>query len=100
MLSPACAARAPQIRCGDLYADAVVKDFNTCAVTTKRCVPQRADQGQYPIPAADALVTSFNTADFTGRWYISAGLNPLFDTFDCQARCRGGNRLSAGDAGR
>ena len=20
-----------------------------------------------------------------GRWYITAGLNPLFDTFDCQA---------------
>ena len=19
-----------------------------------------------------------------GRWYITAGLNPLFDTFDCQ----------------
>jgi violaxanthin de-epoxidase len=78
-------ARA-QIRCGDLYADAVVKDFNTCAVTTKKCVPQRANTGEYPEPPADALVKEFNTADFTGRWYISAGLNKLFDTFDCQAR--------------
>jgi violaxanthin de-epoxidase len=75
-----------QIRCGDLYADAVVKEFNTCAVTTKKCVPQRANEGQYPEPPVGALVSEFNTADFTGRWYISAGLNKLFDTFDCQAR--------------
>jgi violaxanthin de-epoxidase len=64
----------------------VVKDFNTCAVTTKKCVPQRADNGAYPEPKADALVTAFDTTDMTGRWYISAGLNPLFDLFDCQAR--------------
>ena len=75
-----------QIRCGDLYADAVVKNFNTCAVTTKKCVPQRANEGLYPVPKPEALVKEFNTADFTGRWYISAGLNPLFDTFDCQVR--------------
>jgi violaxanthin de-epoxidase len=79
--------RAPrQIRCGDLYADPVVKDFNTCAVTTKKCVPQRADNGAFPEPKADALVKAFDTTDMTGRWYISAGLNPLFDLFDCQAR--------------
>jgi violaxanthin de-epoxidase len=75
-----------QIRCGDLYADAAVKEFNTCAVTTKKCVPQRANEGQYPEPPPGSLVREFNTADFTGRWYISAGLNKLFDTFDCQAR--------------
>lgn len=27
---------------------------------------------------------SFDLNNFQGRWYITAGLNPLFDTFDCQ----------------
>lgn len=73
-----------QIRCGDLYADAAVKAFNTCAVSTKKCVPQRADEGTYPVPPRDAVVPEFNVADMEGRWYISAGLNPLFDIFPCQ----------------
>jgi hypothetical protein len=88
---PALPPPLAQIRCGDLYADPVVKDFNTCAVTTKKCVPQRANTGAYPLPPPGSLVTEFNTADFTGRWYISAGLNPLFDIFDCQARGGGGH---------
>lgn len=58
-----------QIRCGDLYADAAVKAFNTCAVTTAGCVPQRKDEGLYPIPPADAVVSSFNTSEYmNGRW--------------------------------
>eukprot|EP00891_Asterochloris_glomerata_P009375 jgi/Astpho2/9375/Aster-01644 len=55
-----------QIRCGDLYNDQAIQTFNACAVSDKKCVPQRVDQ------------------KFKGRWYITAGLNPLFDTFDCQ----------------
>lgn len=27
---------------------------------------------------------SFDTSVWDGRWYISAGLNKIFDTFDCQ----------------
>ena len=35
-------------------------------------------------PPDSALDNSFDVSKFTGRWYITAGLNPLFDTFACQ----------------
>lgn len=35
-----------QIRCGDLYQDKAVDVFNTCAVSEKKCVPQRVDEGE------------------------------------------------------
>lgn len=73
-----------QIGCGDLFENAVVDQFNDCAVSRKKCVPQKGDEGEFPVPPPTALVNNFNTADFNGRWYISSGLNPTFDTFDCQ----------------
>jgi len=73
-----------QVRCGDLFEDKVVGEFNACAVSQKQCVPRRQDDGSYPVPPAAALVTRFDTTNFEGRWYISAGLNQTFDTFDCQ----------------
>ena len=73
-----------QIACGDKFSSAKVDSFTKCAVTNKKCVPQRQDDGSWPVPKEEALVKSFNTADFTGPWYISAGLNKAFDTFDCQ----------------
>lgn len=59
-------------------------EFNACAVSQKQCVPRRSDDGSWPVPEATSLVKSFDTSKFEGRWYISAGLNPTFDTFDCQ----------------
>jgi violaxanthin de-epoxidase len=41
------------------------------------------------VPPVEALDKAFDISGFTGRWYITAGLNPLFDTFDCQVG-RGG----------
>lgn len=73
-----------QIRCGDLYADQAVDAFNACAVSQKKCVPQRVDEGVFPVPPDCSLVQAFDVSQFQGRWYITAGLNPLFDTFDCQ----------------
>ena len=73
-----------QIRCGDLFENDVVGKFNTCAVSQKKCVPQRANEGLYPLPAKDAMVKAFDTRIWNGRWYISAGLNKVFDIFDCQ----------------
>lgn len=73
-----------QIGCGDLFENKVVDQFNDCAVSRKGCVPQKADEGLYPVPAPAALVPNFNIVNFSGDWYISAGLNPTFDTFDCQ----------------
>ncbi|XP_058103275.1 violaxanthin de-epoxidase, chloroplastic isoform X2 [Magnolia sinica] len=73
-----------QIKCGDLFENSVVDEFNECAVSRKKCVPQKSDVGDFPIPDPSALVKSFNIADFAGKWYITRGLNPTFDAFDCQ----------------
>lgn len=73
-----------QIGCGDLFENEVVGQFNACALSKKQCVPRKEDDGSYPVPADSALVPSFDINSFKGKWYISAGLNPLFDIFDCQ----------------
>ncbi|KAH1083282.1 hypothetical protein J1N35_023043 [Gossypium stocksii] len=73
-----------QIKCGDLFENNVVDEFNECAVSRKKCVPQKSDIGEFPVPDTAVLVENFNIADFTGKWFISSGLNPTFDTFDCQ----------------
>ncbi|KAK4282964.1 hypothetical protein QN277_014273 [Acacia crassicarpa] len=73
-----------QIKCGDVFENNVVDEFNECAVSRKKCVPRKSDVGEFPVPNPDVLVKSFNIGDFIGKWFISAGLNPTFDTFDCQ----------------
>lgn len=73
-----------EIKCGDLFENDVVGVFNACAVSQKKCVPQKQDEGLFPIPAAESLVKKFDTSLWNGRWYISAGLNKAFDIFDCQ----------------
>ncbi|WCJ43695.1 Violaxanthin de-epoxidase chloroplastic [Euphorbia peplus] len=96
--NPACAANVAclqtcnnrpdetecQIKCGDLFENSVVDEFNECAVSRKKCVPRKSDVGEFPVPDPAALVKSFNIADFTGKWFITSGLNPTFDAFDCQ----------------
>ncbi|XP_019418765.1 PREDICTED: violaxanthin de-epoxidase, chloroplastic [Lupinus angustifolius] len=73
-----------QIKCGDLFENKVVDEFNECAVSRKKCVPTKSDVGDFPVPNPDVIVKSFNIADFDGKWFITSGLNPTFDTFDCQ----------------
>jgi violaxanthin de-epoxidase len=73
-----------QIKCGDLFENDVVGTFNACAVSQKKCVPQKANEGLYPPPSPQSTVKAFDTAMMQGRWYITAGLNKAFDTFDCQ----------------
>ena len=73
-----------QIKCGDYFENDVVGTFNNCAVSQKKCVPQKQDEGDFPIPPMEAQVKTFDTGIWNGRWYISAGLNKAFDTFDCQ----------------
>lgn len=73
-----------QIGCGDLFANGVVDKFNACAITKSSCVPQKADEGLYPIPPDEALVPAFDVRKMDGPWFISSGLNPTFDTYDCQ----------------
>lgn len=73
-----------QIKCGDLFENSVVDEFNECAVSRKKCVPTKSDIGEFPVPDPSVLVKSFNISDFSGKWFITSGLNPTFDTFDCQ----------------
>jgi len=73
-----------QIKCGDTFENEVVGEFNKCAVSDMDCVPTRPDDGSYPVPAPEALVSKFNTNMWNGRWYITAGQNELFDIFPCQ----------------
>nr|VDD41878.1 unnamed protein product [Brassica oleracea] len=73
-----------QIKCGDLFENSVVDEFNECAVSRKKCVPRKSDLGEFPAPDPSVLVKSFNVNDFDGKWYITSGLNPTFDAFDCQ----------------
>ena len=73
-----------QVRCGDLYADKAVMAFNACAVTEKKCVPQKQDDATFPALDKARTVPELPTSRLEGRWYIVAGLNRLFDTFDCQ----------------
>ncbi|KZV37303.1 hypothetical protein F511_16452 [Dorcoceras hygrometricum] len=73
-----------QIKCGDLFENSVVDEFNDCAVSRKKCVPRKSDVGEFPAPDPAVLVQNFNINDFNGKWFITSGLNPTFDTFDCQ----------------
>lgn len=73
-----------QIACGDKFANSVTEQFTKAAVSDSKCVPQRPDDGSWPVPKTSALVDTFKTSDLAGDWYISAGLNRDFDTFDCQ----------------
>lgn len=73
-----------QIECGNVFENEAVGEFNKCAVSDMTCVPQKPDDGSYPVPSKDQLVQSFDTKLWNGRWYITAGQNKLFDTFPCQ----------------
>ena len=73
-----------QIECGNLWENTVVGEFNKCAVSDMSCVPQQQDDGSYPVPKNDQVVSQFDTKLWNGRWYITAGQNKLFDTFPCQ----------------
>merc|ERR1719183_277339 len=48
-----------QIKCGDEFSNDVVGDFTKCAVTDKKCVPQRPDDGTWPVPKDEALSKTF-----------------------------------------
>lgn len=73
-----------QVRCGDLFQTSAIDKFNDCAISRGKCVPQRADENLYPVPAPESLVSEFDMGKFTGPWFISLGQNDLFDVFDCQ----------------
>lgn len=47
-------------------------------------MPRKSDVGEFPAPDPAYIVPKFNINDFNGKWFISSGLNPTFDAFDCQ----------------
>jgi violaxanthin de-epoxidase len=73
-----------QIKCGDLFENEVIGDFNKCVVSDMNCVAKKPDNGAYPVPATEKLVKNFDTKLWNGKWFISAGQNKLFDIFPCQ----------------
>jgi len=73
-----------QIKCGDIFENDVVGEFNKCALSEKSCVPKKMDDGSYPVPSPEKLVSKFDASFFDGRLYITAGQNELFDIFPCQ----------------
>jgi VDE lipocalin domain len=62
-----------QIKCGDIFDNPAIAEFNKCAVSDMSCVPQQQDTGMYPVPSRDVTVPKFNTNFFNGRLYITAG---------------------------
>ena len=53
-----------QIRCGDLYQDKAVEAFTACAVSDKKCVPQKVDRDAFPVPNDCALDQGFDLSTF------------------------------------
>jgi len=47
------------ITLGDTFENDVVGVFNACAVSQKKCVPQKQDEGFFPIPPIEAQVRLF-----------------------------------------
>eukprot|EP00946_MAST-07B_sp_MAST-7B-sp1_P003529 g3529.t1 len=77
-----------QLRCADLYkptnaSSAKIDQFSECVISEHHCIPQVKEK--CPLPAESALAKKFDlSASLTGVWYITRGLNPHFDCFDCQ----------------
>ena len=61
---PAC-----QIKCGDLFENDVVGTFNSCAVSQKKCVPQKQNEGEYPLPAKVSKLLSYYNRKVTQLSY-------------------------------
>lgn len=56
-----------QIRCGDLYSDKAVATFTACAVSDKKCVPQKIDRDAFPEPKPEVLDSKFDLSKMEVR---------------------------------
>ena len=52
-----------QIKCGDKYSDKAINTFNECAVSDKKCVPQRVET-DFQEPTKDQLAHDFDLNKF------------------------------------
>ena len=77
-----------QLRCSDVYkptnsSSAKIDAFSECVISEHHCLAQ--EKQKCPLPAEPGLVKKFDpSSSLTGVWYITRGLNPLFDCYDCQ----------------
>ncbi len=82
-----------QVRCMDLYENEQMRSFAECVMTHKGCItPIAADPNE--LHAYKMTKTALNRSPpkdvppigqlLTGTWKVALGLNPAFDTFDCQ----------------
>jgi violaxanthin de-epoxidase len=77
----------------DLYQSPLLDAFTECSLTDHACYPPLVSDPRYPPLLHPEQLWQSNLSSepqtlqnlFNGRWYLSAGLNPAFDTFDCQA---------------
>lgn len=63
-----------QIKCGDLFENEVVGKFNSCAVSQKKCVPQKQNEGLFPLPSPESMVKKFDTQIWQGRYIVLINL--------------------------
>ncbi|EOD38154.1 hypothetical protein EMIHUDRAFT_200654 [Emiliania huxleyi CCMP1516] len=71
-------------RCADLHTplrgSPAIDAFSICTISDHHCVPQRRQRCAVPRNTLPAL----ELAAFEGDWWVTRGLNPIFDCFDCQ----------------
>jgi hypothetical protein len=76
-----------------LYQDKAIEAFNSCAVSDKKCVPQKVDKDVFPVPNDCALDNSFDLNNFQVRSSedCTLGLRPFV-----ASGCNSYARLSQG----
>lgn len=72
-----------QTRCQSLFESQTIDRFNDCVVSREKCVSPGITPMSYPQPSEDSIAVRFEPGALAGKWYISAGLNPLFDQHPC-----------------
>ena len=65
-----------QIRCGDLYNDKAIQTFTACAVSDKKCVPQKIDRDAFPEPKPELLDKNFDLGKFEVPLFLQL-ISPL-----------------------
>ncbi|KAJ1414664.1 VDE lipocalin domain [Sesbania bispinosa] len=73
-----------QIKCGDLFENSVVDEFNECAVSGRNVFLRNLMWENFRLQILMSLLRALTLQIFSGKWFITSGLNPTFDTFDCQ----------------
>lgn len=85
-LSPSCVTRNAALSLKILRLRFLVPNGFESIASNNWIRTRVQDDGSWPVPPIESQVKAFNPKMMEGQWYISAGLNPAFDCFDCQVR--------------